>query len=1173
MSLESPVLDPPAPDPQVLAADPSGSAFVSANAGSGKTKTLVDRVARLLLGGARPEAILCVTYTKAAAAEMQRRLFQQLGDWSMLDDAALSGRLAEIGEDARDLSRARTLFARALEAPGGLKIETLHAFCEKLLRRFPLEAGVSPGFTVMDDAASADVAAQARDALARLSMAGQAQVADAYAAMASTLDFQSFEAMFQAFQTRREAIADYLDRIGGLGALADDVARACGLIGPIEPQALQAEAVTPPALDLALWRAGAAALSASGPRDQKCAAQMAAVVEAASGGTAAFGDALAVFCTAKGDPAKWVDTAAALKRDPALQARLAAERDRLLDAAEQVKAAKVAQASVHALTLAGVYVDAYQRAKVARALLDFTDLTAKARALLADREDAAWVLYKLDGGVDHVLLDEAQDTAPEQWDILRALTGEFFAGAGAVGRPDPRTVFIVGDEKQSIYSFQGARPERLAQEADRYAALAADVAHPFARVPLLASWRSTPQVLGFVDAVFEPAGHRSALQPRADASATAELVRHIANRAGDDGTVDLWELEREAPGEDRRAWDEPLDAEGASGAYRRLAERIAEEIARLVAAGEQVHDKGLRRWRPAAYGDVLILVRKRKALFAELLRACKHRGVPVAGADRLALSEHPAFEDLLALTRVALFPHDDLSLAAVLRSPLCDVDEDGLYDLARGPEGTGRSGSLWSQLSRRAGEREPWRAALELIGWVREHTALAPFTLYARLLSRLDREGRSVRQRFVTRLGAEAGDALDEVLAQALAAEGRGVRDLERFADHVARLDITVKREMDAPRDPGDGGEVRIMTAHSAKGLEAPIVFLPETVSGGAPRGSPLLETPEGGFLWCASAKHDCAASGRVRALREAREAQEALRLLYVALTRARDRVVIAGRINARADVDRLKGWWAPMRDAFEHPSLAGQVRELEVGGARVRRFGSDPAVAVEPPRPALIESPPPPWLGRFVAEEGANGSAAPSAAAEVRHGPAPSPLSERFGLGRFRRGELIHRLLQLLPDLAPETWDVAAARLLDKERDLAPEQRAEMAGAALGVLRDPRFAEVFGPGSRAEASIAGTSPELPEGYAVSGRVDRLWVTPGRVLVADFKTNRPSPDRIEDADPAYIAQIAIYVAVLRAVFPGREVQAALVWTDGPKLMLAPENMIAAALAGLGRAAP
>jgi ATP-dependent helicase/nuclease subunit A len=1146
-------------DPQLIAADPKVSAFVSANAGSGKTKTLVDRVARLLLHRARPEAILCVTYTKAAAAEMQRRLFQQLGGWSMMPDEVLTAELDKIGEAAADLSAARRLFAQALETPGGLKIETLHAFCEKLLRRFPLEAGVSPGFTVVDDAAAAQISAEARDEVARLAGLGSPMLlADAYARFASTLDFQAFEAMFTTFEAKREAILAYVERCGGLSGLPLALAQACGLGRLTSAETIRARAMAPPTLDLALWREGAAALAEGGVRDQACARQMAEVAE---GATADFDTALSVFCTAKGEPAKWLETAKAVKSRPALQQRLISERERLLAAAAEARSTQVAEDSVYALTLAYVYARAFAAGKAAQGALDFTDLVQRACDLLVRADAGAWVLYKMDGGIDHVLLDEAQDTAPPQWDILRALTAEFFSGAGVRSLSKPRTLFIVGDEKQSIYSFQGAAPEQLSQEAAGYAEAAKGAGLAFEATPLLASWRSTPEVLRFVDAVFEPDHLRAALQPRRPGDAApAELIRHIANRRDHVGTIDLWPLEQEETGEELRAWDEPLDVEVRRGAYRRLAEKIAAEIKALVSRGERVHDRGGDR--PANYGDVLILVRKRKALFQELLRAMKHAGVPVAGADRLVLSAHPVFEDLLAFAQVVLFPNDDLTLAAVLRSPLCDVDEDSLYDLAQG-----REGSLWAALQHRAEERPAWGAARDLLGWaMAEMRHRTPFDLFSRLTTRLDGHGRSMRQRFVTRLGPEAGDALDEVLAQALSAEARGVHDLERFADAVSRLNLTIKREMDEPR-----GEVRVMTAHSAKGLEAPIVFLPETVASGAVRGSPLLETAEGGFLWCATKGADCEASAAARAVRAEKEDREALRLLYVALTRSRDRLVIAGRINARAKPDALKGWWAPTCAALGHPSLADQVRTVQVGEMSVRRFGADPQALRAPhlslvsdgpsPLPAWALRPPPPdapWAAY----------ATPSTAAEGARGSAPSPLARAGRLGRFRRGELIHRLLQLLPDLAPSARDAAAVRLLAKEPDLDAHQRAEIAMAALTLLADERFAEVFGPGSRAEAAIAGGSAELPQGLRLSGRVDRMVVTATRVLVVDFKTNRPSPDRIDDADPAYLRQMALYVAVLRAIFPDRRVEAALVWTDGPKLMPVGENIVAAVLAEL-----
>ena len=1164
------------PHPQALAADPETSAFVTANAGSGKTTTLVNRVARLLLRKVDPETILCMTFTKAAAAEMQRRLFEQLGRWALMDDAALRDELGKLeglapgGYEPERLSLARTLFARALETPGGLKIQTIHAFCEKLLRRFPLEAGVAPGFQVLDDASAADVAAEARDGVARRALAGEPVLADAYARFAVALDFASFEAMFATFETRREALAAYVGVCGGLAAVPSAVARACGLERMQDADAIEQAAVTPPVLPIELWKAGAEVLGGGGTTNQQTSKIMAALAEAAARGEAVFGSALAVFCNKQGEPARWLETAAVLKAHPVLQQRLIGERDRLMAAGRQAKAARVAEDTIQALILAYFYAAAYRDAKERRGVLDFTDLIARTLSLLDGREAAAWVLYKLDAGLEHILVDEAQDTAPEQWEILRALTDQFFVGLDGRDRTLERTVFVVGDEKQSIFSFQGAAPERLMREQEYYRVLAGSVQRRFASVPLLESWRSTREVLDFVDAVFAPGSLREALQPRRAGEDAGDIIRHISKRQVFDpegrGTIDLWPEEREHDSPEARAWDEPLDAGARGGAWRRLAEKIAAEIKALVERGEAVHDKDTRAWRPAGYGDVLILVRKRKVLFEELLRALKRAGVPVAGADRLVLSEHPAFEDFLALARFAQFPDDDLTLAALLRSPFCDVDEAGLFDLAHG-----RQGTLWAALSRRGDERPEWLAARGFLGWAMgEARTRTPFDFYGRVLSRLDAAGRSMRTRLVTRLGPEAGDAIEEFLAQALSAEQRGVCDLERFADALSRLAVSVKREMDEPR-----GEVRVMTAHGAKGLEAPIVFLPETVGSGPARGSPLLETDGGGFLWCSSASNDCEASQAAREARKRRDEDEAHRLLYVALTRARDRLVIAGRVNARAKPENVKGWLAPMSAAFDDPALADQVRTVRCGEMEVRRIGADPQILPRGPD-ADGPSPPtlPPWALRPAPPEApAAVYASPSTLLEDIRGPAPSPLAARGGMGRFRRGTLIHRLLQLLPDLEPGVRVDGARRLLAKEPGLTEAQRGEMVAAAFAVLDDPTFAEVFGPGSMAEAAVAGGAPDLPSGLLVSGRVDRMMITGDRVLVVDFKTNRPAPGRIEEADPAYVLQMAVYAAVLRAVFPGRRVEAALVWTDGPRLMPVPEAAMRDALQLLTRPPP
>jgi ATP-dependent helicase/nuclease subunit A len=1160
---------PPA-DPQRFAADPSLSAFVTANAGSGKTKTLIDRVARLLLAGAKPETILCVTYTKAAASEMQRRLFDVLGEWSVLPDADLAEKLGKLEDrpfaDA-ELSTARSLFAMALETPGGLKIQTIHAFCEKLLRRFPLEAGISPGFRVMDDSAAAAVAGAARRMVAHMALGAGNTVADAYARLSVALDFQSFQAMFADFEARRGALADFLNREGGLeGALAW-VWRAVDVPRGSDPDTLGAAAMA--LMDRELYRRAAVALEGGGKQDQARAEILTTLARAAEPSLA---DALALFFTkaGEGDPAKWIETSAKLKADTTLQYLLFSEQARLDLAREKLRAAQIAQDTVWVLTLAHAYLEAYRIEKAYAGALDFADLIEKARHLLRDRPAAAWVLYKLDGGIDHILLDEAQDTAPDQWEIVDALTEEFFSGAGVRGEARVRDMFVVGDEKQSIYSFQGARPELLLKKFEFHRDRATGAGFRFERVDLLTSWRSTPQVLSFVDAVFSPPQLAAAIQPRPGGD--PEPVLHKATRTGHAGCVDIWPLEVDAKGEEREAWDAPLDAEPEDSANRRLARRIAAEIKALIGRGDAVYDRELEgpdgkrgAWRPAHAGDVLILVRRRRALFEEILRALKHAGIPVAGADRLALSEHIVFDDLTALARFVLFPDDELTLAALLKSPFCGLDDDALYSLAHGRDAEG----LWTRLQRRAAERPDWAEACAFLA-----RALAdagrqrPFEFYARLLGAKGADGRSMRRRLLRRLGAEAEDALDEFLNQVLAAEGRGAHDLERLAAELASLDITVKREMEADRP-----EVRVMTAHGAKGLEAPIVFLPETTLTQTARGSPLMRVshPGGeGFLWCSSGARDCEATAGAREERAARDEAEAYRLLYVALTRARDRLVLCGRRSERTDEAKLAGWWGAVRDALAHADIEPGVRAVASEGLEFQRFGDDPTILDRASTAATPAMPLPPWTATDPPAEAFARYASPSDLGEDTSAPAASPLAAAGGLGRFRRGDLIHRLLQVLPDLAPGEWATGAAALLAREADLTAAQREEMAVAALSVLQDPRFAEVFGAGSRAEVAIAGSAARLPPGLKISGRIDRLVVLPDRVLVADFKTNRPSPERIEDADPAYLRQMAIYAAVLADIFPGRAIEAALVWTDGPKLMPVPENLLSQSLEDLVR---
>jgi len=1132
------------PDPQTGASDPRASVFVTANAGSGKTSTLVKRVARVLLAGARPEAILCVTYTKAAAAEMQRRLFDMLGAWAVMKDELLAKELAEIGEPDANLSLARALFARALETPGGLKIQTIHAFCEALLRRFPLEAGVSPGFAVLDGLAAADLSRSARAELAELALATpDGPVGLSYAHLSVELDWRSFEGLLGAFESRRMAIEAYANESEERGGYIFDVWRRCGFQEVESLEAIETEALA--RLRWISWRRARDVLAASGAKTDQ---QLADLIAAVDPGCR-FERVRAVFFTSAGEPRSRLGTNAI---DPAVRTWLKEEQQRCLETCERLKAAKVAEDTVHVLTLARAYGGLYEGAKDVRRALDFGDLIARAEDLLTRRADAAWVLFKLDGGLDHVLLDEAQDTAPEQWAILGALTDEFFAGAAAA--QIRRTVFVVGDEKQSIFSFQGAAPERLAREAQILAAKAVESGRTFRQSRLLESWRSAPEVLAFVDSVFEDPVARAGISPGEGDNVLRIAPRHLARRT-DRGCVDLWPLEIDVPAEEADPWS-PVDSDPPTSATRRLARRIAVEVRAAVARGDGVGARrgGIRR--ACAWGDFLILVRRRGAVFEEIIRALKREGIPVAGADRLALTEHGAFDDLMALGRVARFPSDDLTLAGLLRSPFCGVSDESLFDLAYG-----RRGSLWGALIERAGERAEWAAAAELAGWAVSRASVAPFDFYSGALQRLDADGRTMRQRLLTRLGVEAEQAIDAFVSQALDAEGRGLRDLELFLAAMSASDISIKREQDESQE--HGGPVRVMTTHGAKGLEAPIVILPDTTMRTSWQGEALLAAGDGGFLFAPRKADDCPASADARARRDEAVEQEAARLLYVALTRARDRLIIAGIQTQPRFFER--SWRDYVERAFERLDTHGFSLS---DGAEGRRYGADPlpapaaeaSDATATDLPAFVRTPAP--------RERSPRSASPTVLADFEAGAAPSPLAVAGGLGRYRRGEIIHRLLERLPDVAPEDRSAAAAASLGRERDLTEAQRMEMAAAALAVLEDERFSAVFGPGSQAEVGIAGRPREL--GVTVAGRIDRLVVATDRILIVDFKTNRPAPARIEAADAGYVLQLALYVAVLRETYPGRPVEAALVWTDGPRLMPVPKAMMDASLGELRR---
>lgn len=1118
------------PDPQVpevraatlaqrRAATPDASAWVSANAGSGKTRVLTERVARLLLAGQDPARILCLTYTRAAAAEMANRLSQLLGRWALMPEAALREVLAGLDAEgapdlsARALSEARRLFAKALETPGGLKIQTIHAFCAAALRRFPLEAGVSPDFAELDEP-ERDRLVQA--ALDRLAAAAEAGKDDAFDAVAAHLAEEGLAGLCREILAARGLYRDPPAPAGLCAALGV----AEGELGSDPLAAFWA------GFDRAAAGRAAAAMAAGGKTDADFAAALAAAL--GGGGPAALYPA---FFTTQDAPRQLgrLPTKAVAAAHPWLPGWIAETAEAYVAAKARADAVAAAERAVALNRFGAAFLGAYEAAKCARGALDFDDLVEHALRLIADPETGPWALWKLDGGIDHLLVDEAQDTSPTQWALIRGLTAEFFAGEG---RRTGRTLFVVGDEKQSIYSFQGAEPSLFGENRAAFRTRLDAAGAPLLDLPILTSFRTSPAILSVVDATFAAAPE--------GLSADGLTPRHGSAWPGRAGRVDLWPLVARDEAAQPPPWDEPLDAPPPGDPRLRLARLVAAEIARWTAGGEPLPGAG-RAVRP---GDVMVLVRRRDRLAAELVRHLKRLRVPVAGADRIRIAEELAVRDLLAAARFALTPGDDLSLAALLRSPLCGLSEAALFDLAHG-----REGPLWARV-RAAPEHAA--AARFLEGLLGRADFLRPFEFLDAILTR---DGG--RDRLLARLGVEAEDALDELLAQALAYESTHTPSLTGFLDWLDRAGVEIRRE----QDKGEG-TVRVMTVHGSKGLEAPVVILPDTLGArfGRPPATLPLDAGSGrrAAAWRGGRGTNPPAIEAAEALRARRAQEESRRLLYVAMTRAERWLVVAGA----GEPAKGETWYGLVeaglrqRGAVPLPAPQGlpgemlRVAEGEPGAAAPDRTQAMPPPAL-PGWARAAPSAPPPAAPRRQAS--ALGGEVGGGAGGTGHGPDPA-------LAR-RRGTAVHALLEDLPALPASARPAAATRLLAR---LAAEDAAHHGAwiaEALGVLALPAVQPWLAPDALAEVPLSWDAP----GGRIAGRIDRLIVGAASVRAIDFKTDALPPD---SAPEPYLRQIAAYRAALGLLYPGREVSVSLLWTATGRLETPDAAALEAALARL-----
>ncbi len=1119
---------------QVDAARPGNSTWLAANAGSGKTRVLTDRVARLLLDGVLPEHILCLTYTKAAATEMQNRLFKRLGGWAMLEDGDLRRELGDLGVETdltQDFLRdARTLFARAIETPGGLRIQTIHSFCSSLLRRFPLEAQVSPQFKEMEDRSAELLRA---DILDRMSDGDQAYLVQGIVPFISGDDT---ETLLAELCRHREAFATH--------RTADDIRAAYDLPDGLTPQTLLDSVFL--GNEMPLLRTVIDTLMPTGGNNEKAAIKLSVIKEP---GLEALQILESTLLTGSGAKEPFTAKIGSFPTKAVREGVLLPHMDQLEDLMRRVEDARdkrlalaAAQRDIALHSFAHAFLPAYEAEKTRRGWLDFDDLITRARDLLSDPAVAAWVLYRLDGGIDHILVDEAQDTSPVQWQVIERLAQEFTSGEGA--RTDVRrTIFVVGDKKQSIYSFQGADPSEFDRMRDEFQDRLQATDAPLHSMILEHSFRSAEPILRLADNTFDGA---------ISSGFTADQ-KHVAFKDRMPGRVDLWPLVQEVKEDPDSAWFEPLDRIGSTHHTVILAKRVAHFIRTTIEAETPLPiEKGFSgdyEARPVHAGDFLILVRGRSRLFKEIIRACKQEGLPIAGSDRLKVMSELAVRDILALLNYLSTPEDDLALATALRSPLFGFSEQQLFDLAHRRGGK----YLWESLRDR---RDEFPEAMAVLDDLRGQTDfLRPYDLIDRILTR-----HLGRRRLIGRLGPEAEDGINALLGQALSYEQSAVPSLTGFLQWAQSDNLEIKRAPDSA-----GETLRVMTVHGSKGLEAPIVIMPDCA---APRRDlrDAILNDEHGALWKQSAATRPTRHRDAIAAREEKERQERDRLLYVGLTRAEKWLVVAasGNLGKEEDV-----WYKQVQRGMEASGAVDVDYDFgEFGIGTGRQIGNpdwshltlthvDKPTVSKTPLPDVFEHPAP----------------QPRAALETR---SPSDLGGAKALAGAggdteelakSRGSILHNLLEHLAPLPEDQRTNRGEQLLGQLgnqyktpgiSDILPSILTE----ALAVLNAAALAPFFAPGTLAEVPI---TAEIPEIGRIHGIIDRLLVRDKKVIAVDFKSNRTVPGYVTETPEGLLRQMGAYAAALAQIFPDHEVETGLIWTATNHYMPLPHDLVTQAL--------
>lgn len=1088
----------------------SASFWVKASAGSGKTKILTDRALSLLIEGVAPNNILCLTFTRAAAAEMESRILKTLSIWAYQEKTQLSKDLEFLLKrppSSEECERAQHLLGIAFE----LKVQTIHSFAKDMLDQFPIEAGLSPTFSLLEDDAYQEFLKNLPSVLLS-DLKSDIPLKECLDIFLPFFSLFSFKELLDLILENRSPLENFLaththEPLPNKDLLQQFLYESLKDISIPHNSLKKISLIFKQEEDVNFQNKGAFLNSflESSPEER----------------ITLYSHYLDLFLTQQKTPRVNLLNKRLKTEHPLLFEDLLKEQLRLLNLEETLKDMSFNVFTRAFYKLSSCVFDRYLSFKQEKNSYDYTDLLLKARDLLKDSEKAPWIFYKLDSTINHILLDEAQDTSPLCWEILTLLLTRLKENSTGI----PKTLFVVGDEKQSIYSFQGADPEIFKQHESLFEQLAHIHNESWHTHKLELSYRSTEAVLKTVDTIFSSKNVSAGVS-------TKEKISHETFRINHPGRVEMWPLL--TPDKKNQSWD-PLEFKTLSSQpshpERILAQTLAEHIEQLIQKKEILPSTK----KPIQYGDILILVRRRTLLIEELIYFLKNKGIPVLGQDRILLKDHLGIQDLLVIAQWTLFPDDDLSLATLLKGPFFSFSEENLFHIC-----WGRQDTLFKALQEKSDHPINYAKTLKVLEEMRSlQKQNGPFTFFSLLLTHLNG-----RLYFLDRFGQEINEILDEFLTLIYELEQRKGMGLHECIHWIQRSEIALKRTLDTHHS----NQVRIMTVHGSKGLESPYVIITDTTT--LPR-NPL------GFSLCWKGQTPVLIPPKELRpkhldplLLEARKKslEEYRRLLYVALTRAQDHLLITGFLPTGNTPLSHESWWTLTHDALKLISKPIPFSFLENSRNAWSGEGFILESGIFYPKHASHEEVShkekaqiPDWF-----YEQASQDFHPINTIRV------TGMEELSGASKntLERGEILHLFLEKLPAYPESSWSHVTEVLLKQSTLSQIPDEKESQQKVFSILKNPDLQFLFGPNSYGEIPLMGTL----NGAIFSTRLDRLVVSKDVLWIVDYKSDKIVPLSPSLIPNPYLKQLLIYRTLLQPLYPQLSIKLGILWIETGSLM-------------------